>query len=126
MLGDLCSRRLNLTQFVRAARLELGLLSVPIPLMTEPGMRHAMRSPLNLGVVPTPATVGGHFHLANGSATGPGQAVDLVESSARQLLSPGRESDDRFGPDLVPQRSDFRVPTKMPVVVVVHVVPVHH
>src|SRR5207247_10918706 len=51
VLGDLCSRRLNLTQFVRAARLELGLLSVPIPHIAEPGMRHTMRGALNLVVV---------------------------------------------------------------------------
>src|SRR5204863_367516 len=108
MFGDLCSRRLNLTQFVRAARLNLGLLPVPIPRVTEAGMGHAIRDPLDLGVVPVPAAVGGHLHLLNGSATGPGQAANLVESAARQLVSGGRESDDRFGPDLVPQRSGDR------------------
>src|SRR5687767_12003156 len=109
ILGDLCARRLHLTDLVRAARLQLGLLSVPIPHMTESGMRHALRSPLYLGEVPAPATVGGHFHLANGSATRPGQAANLVESAAGQLVSPGRERDDRFGPDLVFQGSDFSV-----------------
>src|SRR5215471_6301481 len=84
---DLCSRRLNLTNFVRAARLNLGLLAVPIPRVTEPAMRHALRGPLDLGNVPAPATVGGHFHLLDGSATGPGQAANLVESFARQLMS---------------------------------------
>src|SRR5262245_22286065 len=82
VLGDLCSRRLNRTQFVRAARLKLGLLSVPIPHVTEPGMRHAMRGPLDLGVVPTPAAVRGHFHFLDGSATGPGQTANLVEAAA--------------------------------------------
>src|SRR5215468_4239071 len=95
-------------------RLNLGLLAVPIPRVTEPAMRHAMRDPLDLGVVPAPATVGGHFHLLDGSATGPGQAANLVESAARQLVSAGRESDDRFGPDLVFQRSDFRLVIHMP------------
>ena len=99
--------------------------SVPIPLIAEPGMRHAMCRPLNLGVLPAPAAVGGYLHPANGSPTGPGQAADLVESAAGQLLSPGREGDDRFRSDLVIQRRDFRVLIKMPVVVVVHVVPVH-
>src|SRR5262245_59796631 len=89
-------------------------------------MRHAMRDPLDLGVVPVPATVGGHFHLLNSSATGPGQAANLVISAARQLVSAGRVSDDRFGPDLVLQRSDFRLLIKMPKVVVVHVIPVRH
>src|SRR4029434_9115146 len=100
VLGDLCSRRLSLTQFIRAARLNLGLLSVPIPRGTEPGMRHAMSDPLDLGVVPAPATVGGHLHLLDGSATGPREAANLVESAARQLVSGRRESDDRLGPDL--------------------------
>src|SRR5262245_64384154 len=68
---DLCSRRLNLTDFVRAARLNLGLLAVPIPRVTEPAMRHALRDALDLGVVPAPATIGGHFHLLDGAATGP-------------------------------------------------------
>jgi hypothetical protein len=89
-------------------------------------MRHAMRDPLDLGVVPASATIGGHFHLLDGSATGPGQAANLVESATRQLVSAGRESDDRFGPDLVTQRSGCSIFVKMPKVVVVHVVPVHH
>src|SRR5688500_1186824 len=50
--GDLGSRRLNLAQFVGAARKELGLFSVPVPLIAEPGMRHAMGRSLDLGVVP--------------------------------------------------------------------------
>src|SRR5919197_5629153 len=33
VLGDLCSRRLHLTDVVRAARLNLGFLSVPVPLI---------------------------------------------------------------------------------------------
>src|SRR5262245_30912133 len=69
VLRDLCSRRLHLTDFVRAPRLDLGLLSVPIPLVTEPGMRHARRSSLDLGVVPVLAAVGGDFHLLDRAAT---------------------------------------------------------
>ncbi len=88
-------------------------------------MRHALRRPLDLGNVPALAAVGRHFHLANGSATGPGQASDLVESAARQLMSAGRERDDRFGADLIFQRRDFRIPIEMPVVVVVHVVTIN-
>src|SRR4029077_18261447 len=37
-LGDLFARRLNLTDLVRAARQELRLFSVPIPLIAETGM----------------------------------------------------------------------------------------
>src|SRR5438445_5633482 len=126
VLGDLCARRLNLTQFVRAARKELGLLPVPIPLMAETGMGHALWRSLELSVVPVLAGVGGHLHLLDSAATGPGQAADLVEAAAGQLLSAGRERDDRLGPDLVRERSDFAFLIEMPVVVVVHVVPVHH
>ena len=124
-LGDLGSRRLDLAQFVGAARQQLGLGSVPVPLIAEPGMRHAMGRSLDLGVVPAPAAVGGHLHSANGSPTGPGQAADLVEAAAGQLLTAGRKGDDRFRSDLVVQRRDFRVLIEMPVVVVVQVVPVH-
>src|SRR6186997_2969157 len=49
VLGDLGSRRLDLTDFVRAARKQFGLLSVPIPLMGESRVRHALRRPLDLG-----------------------------------------------------------------------------
>src|SRR6185295_4276114 len=85
-----------------------------------------MRDSLNLSVVPAPATVGGYFHLLDGSPTGPSQAANLVESATGQLVSGRRKSDDRFGPDLILQRSDFRLVIHMPEVVVVHVVPVHH
>ena len=61
--GDLFARRLNLSDLVRAARKELGLLSVPIPLTSESRMRHALRRPLVLGNVPAPASFGGHLHL---------------------------------------------------------------
>src|SRR5688572_10020737 len=97
VLGDLFARRLNLSDLVRAARKQLGLGSVPVPLMSESRMRHALRRPLDFRNVPAAASVGGHFHLANGSATGPGQAADLVEAAAKQLVSSGRERDDRLG-----------------------------
>src|SRR5688500_18611856 len=63
VLRDLCARRLNLTDFVRAARLELRLLSVPIPHVAKPRVRHALRSPLDLGGGPALAAVRGHLHL---------------------------------------------------------------
>ena len=89
-------------------------------------MGHALRRPLDLGLVPTLATVGGHFHQLDFAAAGPGQAADLVEAAAGQLLSAGRERDDRLGPDLVVQRRDLRIAIEMPEVVVVHVVAVDH
>src|ERR1700730_17161672 len=125
-LRNLRSRRLNLAQFVRAARKEFGFSSIPIPVERKFGMRHAIGRPANLGVLPAPAAVGGYLHLANGPATGPGQAANLVESAAGQLLSPGRKGEDRLRSDLVSERRVFRVLTKMPVLVVVDVVLVHH
>src|SRR5262249_31356910 len=125
-LADLGSCRLNLTYFVRAPRKELGFRSIPIPVVGKFGVRHAIGRPPNLGGLPVPAPVGGHFHFANGASTGPGQAPNLVESAARQLLSPGRIGDDRLRSDLVTERRVFRVLTKVPVLVVVRVVLVHH
>src|SRR5262249_22626396 len=103
-LGDLGSCRLHLAQFVRAARKDLGFSSIPIPVESELGMRHAIGRPVNLGIFPALAAVGGDLHLANSPATGPGQAANLVESLARQLLSPRRIGDDRLRSDLVRER----------------------
>src|ERR1700726_4082587 len=89
-------------------------------------MRHSICRRPKLGVLPTPATVGRYFHLANSAAARPSQATDLVESRAGQLLSRGRKGDDRFRSNLDSQRDDFKVLLKMPIVVVGHVEPVHH
>src|SRR5215467_4098352 len=67
-LGDLCARRLDRTEFVRAAQLELGFTSVPVPLIREPRVRHALCGSLDLGVVPVRAAVSGHFHFRDGAA----------------------------------------------------------
>src|SRR4029077_7487088 len=126
VLGDLCARRLRLTDLVRAARLELRFVPVPFQLIAKTGMGHALwRSP-ELSLVPFLAAVGRHFHQLDRAATGPGQAADLVETLAGQLLGARRERDDRLGPDLVTQcRFFFFVALmKMPKVVVVHVVPI--
>src|SRR5262245_48346594 len=102
-LGDLCARRLNLTDLVRAARLELRFVAVPIPLIGKTGVGHTLRRSLELGLVPFLAAVGRHFHQLDRAATGPGQAADLVEALAGQLLRARRERDDRLGSDLVTQ-----------------------
>src|SRR5260221_12341192 len=107
VLGDLCARRLNLTDLVRAARLELRLVSVPIPLIGETGMGHTLWHSLELGLVPFLAAVGRHFHLLDSAATGPGQAADPVEALARQLLFARRKRDDGLGPDLITQGRYF-------------------
>src|SRR5262245_16071823 len=65
---DLCSRRLHLTDLVGAARLELGFLPVPIPLVAESGMRHAGGRSLDLRSVPSLAAIGGDLHLFDRAA----------------------------------------------------------
>src|SRR5918993_3731500 len=94
VLRDLCPRRLHLTDFVCAPRLQLGLLSVPIPHQAKPRVRHALRGSLDLGFGPTLAAIGGYLDQLDRAATGPGQAADLVEAFAGELLSRGRERDD--------------------------------
>src|SRR6267142_1504362 len=95
VLGDLLSRRLLLPDLVGAARKNLGLVSIPIPVIAKPGVRHALCSPLDLGGVPLPPAIGGYFHGTNGAPAGPGQPADLVESAAGQKLTAGRARDDR-------------------------------
>src|SRR6516165_204803 len=124
VLGDLLSRRLHLPDLVDAARKNLGLVSIPIPLIAEPGVRHALCSRLDLGGVPLPPAIGGDLDSTDGAPAGPRQPADLVESAAGQLLSAGRVRDDRLGSDLEAERSPFRIPIEMPVVVIVRVIPV--
>src|SRR6185503_12967783 len=52
VLGELGAHRLHLAQFVGAAREDLGLVSVPRPLIAETGKGHALRRALELGLVP--------------------------------------------------------------------------
>src|SRR5580704_18868810 len=104
VLGDLLSRRLHLPDLVGAARKNLGLVSIPIPLIAEPGVRHALWCPLDLGGVPLPPAIGGYLHGTNGAPAGPGQPADLVESAAGQLLCAGWVRDDRLGSDLEAER----------------------
>src|SRR5215468_3498621 len=83
VLGDLLSRRLLLPDLVGAARKNLGLVSIPIPLIAKPGVRHALCSPLDLGAVPLPPAIGGYLHGTNSAPAGPGQPADLVEIRGR-------------------------------------------
>src|SRR5262249_39655477 len=56
-LGDLGSRRLNLTDFVCAPRKDFGFRAVPIPVVGEFGVRHAIGRSPNLGGLPALAGV---------------------------------------------------------------------
>src|SRR4030095_5892499 len=49
ILGELGARRLRLAQFVGAARQQLCLGAVPIPLIAETGKGHALRRALEFG-----------------------------------------------------------------------------
>src|SRR6187401_1275885 len=124
VLGDLSACRLDLPQFVGAAREELCLVAVPIPLIAEPGKGHALRRAFELGFVPFLPAVGGHLHQFDGAAAGPRQPADLVEALAGQPLFAGRERDDGLRPDLVLERCDLCLLIEMTEVVVVHVVPI--
>src|SRR5688572_15160663 len=104
ILGDLGARRLRLTQFVGAARQNLGFVSVPIPLIAETGKGHALRRALELGLVPFLPAIGGYLHRFDSAATRPRQPADLVKALAGQPLFAGRERDDRLRPDLVVER----------------------
>src|SRR5262245_53917269 len=108
VLGDLCPRRLCLAQFIRTARHELRLFSVPVPLVAETSVGHTLWRPFDLSVVPVLPAVGGHLDPLDGAASGPGQATDLVEAAAGQQVSAGRKRDDRFGSDLVLEGGNFR------------------
>src|SRR5947207_9876803 len=61
VLGDLCARRLDLTDLVRAARLELRFVSVPIPLIGKTGMGHMPWGSLELSLVPFLVAFDSHF-----------------------------------------------------------------
>src|SRR4029450_9202018 len=94
VLGELGARWLRLAQFVRAAREDLGLASVPIPLIAETGKGHALRRALELGLVPFLPAVGRDLDQFDRAAARPRQPADLVEALAGQLLCAGRECDD--------------------------------
>src|SRR4029450_101676 len=82
VLGELCARRLSLTYFVRAARHNLRLASVPVPHEAKARMRHALWCAFELGLAPRLAAVGRHFHQLDGAAAGPGQPANLVKALA--------------------------------------------
>ena len=67
----------HFTRVVRATRLDHRLLSVPRPVERKPGMRPRKHRGMTLRFLPTPAAVGGHFHLVDHARTGPGQAGNL-------------------------------------------------
>src|ERR1700733_8738461 len=62
-LGDFLASRLDVPGLVGGARKNHMLASIPVPHEAEPGMRHSLRSPLELGRVPRLPTVGGYLHL---------------------------------------------------------------
>src|SRR6202163_425864 len=123
-LGDLLQRQLLLPDLVGAARKKVGLVSIPIPLISEPDVRHALWGHLELGGVPLLPAIGGDLHGLDGAAAGPSQPGDLVGSLAGQLLCAGRVGDDRLRSDLEAERSFVLMLLEMPEVAVVHVIPV--
>src|SRR3984885_9178988 len=84
-LGDFLACRLDLPDLVGGARKNHMLASIPVPHKAEPGVRHGLWRPLELGPVPRLPAVGGYLHLANGAPAGPGQPCDLVPSPLGQF-----------------------------------------
>src|SRR5262249_16281560 len=97
-IGDFLAHRLPLPDLVDAAAQNLGLGSVPSPLVGEADVRHALRNVLEPRAVPLLPAIGGDFDSLDGAAAGPGEPADFVVSGARQPLFAGRESDHRLGP----------------------------
>src|SRR5207344_2288380 len=122
--GDLLSQRLPLPDLVGGAGHNRGLGAIPLPLVSESDVRHALWRILELGAVPLLSAIGGYFHGLDGAAAGPRQPADLVESGAGQPLCAGRVRDDRLGSDLFAERKLLVLRTQMPEFVVVHVEPV--
>src|SRR5215472_11886637 len=87
---DVGSGWLNGSQFVSAARHQHALFSVPVPVVAKSSMRHWIGRRPKFGILPALSTVGGYFYAAYGASTGPRQAADFVEATARQLLSSRR------------------------------------
>src|SRR5258707_4949239 len=85
-LGDLLQRRLLLPDLVGAARYNLGLVAIPIPLISEPDVRHALWSHLELGGIPLLPAIGGDLHRLDCAAAGARQPRDLIRCPSRQLL----------------------------------------
>src|ERR1700730_12844588 len=69
VFGDVGSRWLNRAQFVRAARHEHTLFSVPLPVEAKPGMSHGIGRRPQVGVLPAPAAVEGYLDAADGART---------------------------------------------------------
>src|SRR5262249_48721474 len=84
---QLRARRLKVTRVIGGTRHEHRLFSVPIPVKRKAGMRLRKHRPLKLRFLPTAATVGGYFDLADRTPTGPSQAGNLDISPAGQLHS---------------------------------------
>src|SRR5215831_183694 len=119
-LGDLLQCRLLLPDLVGAAGKNFVLVSIPIPLISEPDVRHALWSHLELGGVHLLPAIGGDLPGLDGAAAGLGQPGDLVGSLAGQLLCAGRVGDDRLRSDLVAERSVYVSLPEMPIVAIVH------
>src|ERR1700680_2659515 len=92
-LGHFGHTWLNYAIVVRAAGHQQRLFSFPIPRSRKPGVGLARDGILQLRILPAPAAVRRDFHPANGSASGPGKAGDLVESRCRQMM-PARRTRD--------------------------------
>src|SRR5215470_17098593 len=70
-------RRLNVTRFIRGTRHDYGLLSIPLPVKIESGMRLRVHGPVNPRFPPALAAVGRYLNLGDLARAGPSEARDL-------------------------------------------------
>src|SRR5271169_1625130 len=68
---DVGPRGLNRAQFVRAARHQRTLFSVPLPVVAKSRVRHWIRWCSKVGILPAQTAVGGYLHTAYGTRAGP-------------------------------------------------------
>src|SRR5436190_24214635 len=78
-LAGLDSGRLHGPQFVGTARHDHALSPVPLPVETEPRVRHRIRGRAKLRVLPRLSAVESDVHLAHRACPRPREAADLAK-----------------------------------------------
>src|SRR6266542_7146057 len=95
--GDqLLSRRLHVTSFIRAARLQRRFAALPPPRQRKAGRRFREHRSVEAGIRPGVAAVRRDFDPRDATAAGPRQTGDLIRAAAVQDLFARRARDDRF------------------------------
>src|SRR4030095_6719689 len=83
---QLLSRRLHITSFIRATRLQRGLVALPLPRQRKSCYRFWKHWPVEPRVRPRFAVVRRNFDARNPTATGPRQPGDFIGAMSIQDL----------------------------------------